>query len=60
MGRNRKLVYDEAYKMYEAGLSVSQVAIKIKVSRQRVFRAFKDRGFQLRGPNFQLPVKTNK
>jgi hypothetical protein len=56
MGQRKKLIYDDAYQDYLFGLSLEQVAKKIGVSRQCVFKAFKQRGFKLRGPNFQ-PVQ---
>lgn len=53
MGRKKDSKYEEAYSLYLSGLSLEQVAKKIGVSRQSVYKAFKDRGFTLRGPNFQ-------
>jgi len=53
MGRKRNPIYDDAYGLYLDGLSLEQTATKIGVSRQAVFKAFKKRGFVLRGPNFQ-------
>lgn len=53
MGRKRNPIYDEAYDDYLSGLSLEQVAQKMSVTRQCVYKAFKKRGFQLRGPNFQ-------
>lgn len=53
MGRKRDPKFDDAYGDYLSGLSLEQVADKISVSRQCVFKAFKKRGFALRGPNFQ-------
>ena len=53
MGRKRNPVYDNAYELYLSGLSLEQVAKRLKVTRQCVYKAFKKRSFQLRGPNFQ-------
>ena len=53
MGRKKDSKYEGAYSLYLSGLSLEQVAKKIGVSRQSVYKAFKDRGFTLRGPNFQ-------
>ena len=53
MGRKRNPVYDEAYQTYLSGLSLEQVAMGLGVSRQCVYKAFKKRGFVLRGVNFQ-------
>lgn len=52
----KKSIYDEAYTDYLQGLSLEQIGKLIGVSRQCVFKAFKKRGFVLRGPNFQ-PVQ---
>jgi predicted DNA-binding protein YlxM (UPF0122 family) len=52
MGKKRNIIYDNAYGMYLDGLSLSQVASKLGVSRQCVYKAFKKRGFTLRGINF--------
>jgi hypothetical protein len=49
--KNQK--YQNAYEMYLEGLSLNQVAEKIGVTRQCIFKAFKCRGYQLRSPNFQ-------
>ena len=53
MGRKQNPIYDQAYEKYLMGKSLEQIANKIGVSRQCVFKAFKKRGFELRGPNFQ-------
>jgi len=53
MGQKRNPVYDKAYQLYLTGLSLQQVADNIGVTRQCVYKAFKKRGFALRGPNFQ-------
>lgn len=53
MGQKRKPVYDNAYQLYLDGLSLQQVAEQIGVTRQCVYRAFKQRQFILRGPNFR-------
>lgn len=46
-------VYESAYELYLEGLSLEQVAKEIGVTRQCVFKAFKKRGFTLRGVNFR-------
>lgn len=53
MGRKRLILYDDAYDQYLTGLSLEQVAKNIGVTRQCVYKAFKKRGFILRGKNFQ-------
>jgi hypothetical protein len=53
MGRKRNPLYQEAYKKYLSGLSLEQVAKDINVSRQCVHKAFKKRGYTLRGVNFR-------
>ena len=53
MGRKRNPVYDQAYEIYLTGLSLEQVAKELNVTRQCVYKAFKKRGLQLRGINFQ-------
>jgi len=53
MGQKRKPVYDNAYQSYLDGLSLEQVANEIGVTRQCVYKAFKKRGYILRGPNFR-------
>lgn len=53
MGRKRDTKYDTAYELYLTGLSLEQVAIQMGITRQSVYKAFKKRGFVLRGPNFQ-------
>jgi len=53
MGQKRNPVYDNAYKLYLYGLSLEQVAKELGVTRQCVFKAFKKRGLELRGPNFR-------
>ena len=53
MGKKRNNIYTEAYSMYIDGLSLQQVANKLSVTRQCVYKAFKRRGYQLRGINFQ-------
>lgn len=52
MGRKRNSAYDEAYSDYLSGLSLEKIAIKMGVTRQCVFKAFKKRGYALRGVNF--------
>lgn len=53
MGRKRNPVYDKAYEIYLTGFSLEQVAKELNVTRQCVYKAFKKRGLQLRGINFQ-------
>lgn len=53
MGRKRSTKYDDAYQLYIDGLSLEQVAERLSVTRQCIFKAFKKRGLALRGPNFQ-------
>lgn len=53
MGRKLNPVYDNAYSMYLEGLSLEQVAKQIGVTRQCIYKAFKKRGFVLRGVNFR-------
>lgn len=53
MGQKRNVIYDEAYKVYLEGYSLDQVAQQLNVTRQCVFKAFKKRGFMLRGVNYQ-------
>jgi predicted DNA-binding protein YlxM (UPF0122 family) len=53
MGRKLNPVYDNAYSMYLEGLSLEQVANQIGVTRQCIYKAFKKRGFVLRGVNFR-------
>lgn len=49
MANKRNSIYDESYEqLYQHGLSLSQVAGRIGVTRQSVFKAFKNRGFALR------------
>jgi uncharacterized protein YbdZ (MbtH family) len=45
--------YENAYSLYLTGLSLQQVAKELQVTRQCVYKAFKKRGYILRGPNFQ-------
>jgi hypothetical protein len=49
--KNQK--YENAYQLYLDGFSLQQVAEKIGVTRQCLFKAFKCRSFKLRSPNFQ-------
>jgi len=56
MGRKKLEKYEEAYEMYLEGLSLAQVGLKMGMTRQSVYTAFKKRGYTLRGPNFQ-PVQ---
>jgi hypothetical protein len=53
MGQKRNVIYDEAYRVYLEGYSLNQVAQQLNVTRQCVFKAFKKRGFMLRGVNYQ-------
>ena len=57
MGQKRNPKYDDAYQLYLDGLSLQQVAKELSVSRQCIYKAFKKRGFVLRGVNFQ-PYQT--
>jgi len=52
MGRKRNPIYEHAYTIYLSGLSLEQVGKEIGVTRQSVYKAFKKRGFILRGANF--------
>lgn len=51
MPRKKDKKYDKAYDMYNEGLSLSEVAEKLNVTRQSVFTAFKRRGYKLRKSN---------
>jgi len=53
MTKKKNPVYDNAYTMYLEGLSLEQVAKEIGVTRQCIYKAFKQRGFMLRGINFK-------
>jgi predicted DNA-binding protein YlxM (UPF0122 family) len=53
MARQRNPVYEIAYDLYLQGLSLQQVANEIGVTRQCVYKAFKKRGFMLRGVNYR-------
>lgn len=53
MGNKRNPVYDEMYSLYLDGLSLEQVANRFNITRQCVYKAFKKRGFTLRGPLFR-------
>jgi len=53
MGRKRNENYDKAYALYLQGFSLEQVAKSMGVTRQCVYKAFKKRGLDLRGPNFR-------
>ncbi len=48
MAAKRNPIYNEAWQMYQDGLSLEQVADEIGVTRQSVFCAFRMRGYQLR------------
>lgn len=48
MGNSKNNKYDKAYSLYESGLSLSEVAEILNVSRQGVYKAFKLRGYSLR------------
>lgn len=56
MGRKRDDKYDVAYQLYLDGLSLTQVADEMNITRQCVFKAFKKRKFQLRGKNFRAVI----
>lgn len=49
MGRERRSIYDTAYQYYLKGASLQEVAELLGVTRQCVYKAFKRRGFALRG-----------
>lgn len=53
MRRNKNKKYEKGYKLYLSGLSLQQVANKLKITRQCVFEAFKNRGYQLRKKYFE-------
>lgn len=53
MGRNKNPKYEDAYAIYLEGLSLEQVAKNIGVTRQCVYKAFKKRGYTLRGVNYR-------
>lgn len=53
MGRKRLPKYDDAYQSYLDGYSLEQVAEQLQVTRQCVYKAFKKRGYSLRGVNFR-------
>lgn len=53
MGRKKNPVYQDAYQMYLDGFSLEQVGKKFGVTRQCIYKAFKQRGYTLRGPNFR-------
>jgi hypothetical protein len=53
MGNKINPVYNKAYDLYLSGLSLEQVANNIGVTRQCVYKAFKKRGYSLRGVNFR-------
>jgi predicted DNA-binding protein YlxM (UPF0122 family) len=53
MGRQRDTKYDEAYQLYLDGMSLEQVGNEIGVTRQCVYKAFKKRGFAMRGTNYR-------
>jgi len=45
--------YEELYGLYLSGLSLEQIAKRNNLTRQCIYKAFKLRGYTLRGPNFQ-------
>lgn len=51
MSYKRNPIYDSAYNHYIAGMSLSEVASVVGVTRQCVYKAFKKRHFKLRSPN---------
>lgn len=53
MGRKRDIKFDELYGLYLTGLSLQQIGNDAGITRQCVYKAFKKRGFTLRGPNFK-------
>jgi hypothetical protein len=56
---SRHQFYKKAYSLYESGLSLSEVAQSVGVTRQCVFKAFSARGFQLRKKS-ERPFKMYK
>lgn len=48
MSYPRNPVYDEAWTLYQSGSSLEQCASSIGVTRQSVFCAFRQRGYQMR------------
>lgn len=48
MAAKRNEKYTQAYETYLTGLSLEQIAKNLSVTRQCVFKAFKQRGFKLR------------
>jgi predicted DNA-binding protein YlxM (UPF0122 family) len=53
MGKKQNPVYEKAYQLYLDGMSLEQVGKELSVTRQCVYKAFKKRGYTLRGKNFQ-------
>lgn len=48
MGQPRNNKYEKAYSLYQSGLSLAQVAERMGVTRQGIFKAFKLRGYVMR------------
>lgn len=53
MGQKRQIKFDDYYQMYLDGYSLQQIAQQIGATRQCLYKAFKLRGYKLRGPNFK-------
>ena len=51
MGQKRNNKYAKAYERYKDGLSLSDLAKELEVTRQCVYKAFKLRNFKMRFPN---------
>src|SRR5699024_4034091 len=49
-------LYEDMYKRYQEGLSLSQVANEYNMTRQSVYIGFKRRSFQLRNKNYKKCV----
>lgn len=52
-GQKRNSIYEDAYTLYQEGLSIQKVANEIGVTRQCVFKAFKRRGLKTRVINLR-------
>lgn len=53
MKKRQNEKFQKAYELYLSGLSLAQVGSQMKCTRQSVYKAFRLRGYPLRGPNFQ-------
>jgi hypothetical protein len=56
MGQKRNDKFDILYDEYLTGYSLQKIAERNNVTRQCLYKAFKLRGYKLRGPNFN-PVQ---